>query len=73
MGSAGSDIWTVRRNGGTRMTQFHMVQVRCPKDLVEKFDQWIAKEKAKSYGTMSRSSVVSKLIADLVEKEPTSE
>ena len=55
------------------MTQFHMIQVRCPKDLVEKFDLWIAKEKTKSYGTMSRSSVVSKLIADLVEKEPTNE
>ena len=55
------------------MNEFHIVQVRCPKELVEKFDQWIAKEKAKSYGTMSRSSVVSKLISDLVEKEPTSE
>ena len=55
------------------MTQFHMVQVRCPKQLVERFDQWIAKKKAKSYGTVSRSSVVSTLIAALVEKEPTSE
>ena len=55
------------------MTEFHMIQVRCPRQLVEKFDQWIAKEKTKSYGTMSRSSVVSKLIADLVEGEPTNE
>ena len=55
------------------MTQFHMVQVRCPRHLVDKLDQWIAEKKVKSYGTVSRSSVVSKLIADLVEKEPTSE
>ncbi len=55
------------------MTEFHMVQVRCPKHLVDKLDRWIAEQKAKSYGTVSKSSVVSKLIADLVEKEPTSE
>jgi metal-responsive CopG/Arc/MetJ family transcriptional regulator len=55
------------------MIDYHMIQVRCPKQLIESLDQWIAEQKAKSYGTMSRSSVVSKLIADLVEKEPTSE